>query len=99
MEFLLKSAYYGVSGVSSLIFAFFFLANLFESQGPNSTLRHKAIFLASGLFAMALLGWSYRLGHFGEHWVFGMLLAMGALLAFALLTVAGIFLFTNVHWQ
>jgi hypothetical protein len=99
MEFLLKTAYYGVTGVSSLIVAFFFLANLFGTSNPSETWRHKVIILTSGLFAISLLAWAYRLGHFDGQWIGGLVLSIVAVLAFGLLALAGMFLFTSIHWQ
>lgn len=99
MDFLLKAAYYGISGLSTLVVGFFFLANLFDMDKPGETWVHKAVLLASGIAAIALLAGAWRFGHQQGHWITGALLAGAAVLAFFVMMVGGLLLFTKVHWQ
>jgi hypothetical protein len=96
MEIVFKTAYYCGTIVITLVFAFFFLANLFDS---SSNTAMKCIFLGSGSVAIGFLVWSMRLGHFGGQWLVALAVAGIGLALFGVLTVAGIFAFTRVHWQ
>lgn len=99
MDFLLKTTYYGVTALVTFAFGLFFLGSLFSDSGPTSTSTHKLIFLVSGLCGLALFGWSVQLGHFSGHFLAGAGLAVLGLVVFGLLTLVGIFTFTNVHFQ
>jgi len=98
MDFLLKIAFYGTGGISALVIAFFFLANLF-GRSPSETWVHKAIVFVSGATAIALLSWSYRLGHVQGLWLAGLGVAVAAVATYFVMMVGGMFLFTNVRWQ
>jgi hypothetical protein len=94
MEFLFKSGFYGLTSVSTLALALFFLGNLFSETGPN-----KLILLVSGLTGSAILAWAIHLGHVQSQYLAGMGLAGAAVLVFGTMMLIGIFTFTNVHWQ
>ncbi|MCX6602970.1 MAG: hypothetical protein NTV52_05195 [Acidobacteria bacterium] len=98
MDFLLKILYYGSGGVSALLITFFFLAGLYDNN-PAETWVHKAVFLTSGTTAFGLLLWSLRVGHFQASWLPGILLAVSALVVFALMTFGGLLMFTHVRWN
>jgi hypothetical protein len=95
MEFIAKIAYFGGTTVSIILLSIFFLGNLFTEQ--DSTKR--IILLVSGLAASALLAWAVRLGYFDGHFLAGFGVAVASVLVFAFLMIAGIFAFTNIHWQ
>lgn len=99
MSFLLKVAYYGVSALSAVVLAVFFLGNLFGPGRPGETWRHTAILLVSGVTGLGLLAWSIRVGHFQGQWLAGTGLAVAAAAVFGVMMLAGLLLFTRVHWQ
>jgi len=98
-NFLLKIAFYGAAGISTLVIAFFFLANLFGSSDPSETWVNRLIIFVSGVTAVALLVFSYRLGHGRNQWLAGLGVAVAAVVTYFVMMVGGLFLFTTVHWQ
>lgn len=96
MELILKTAYYSGCGIVTLVFAFFFFANLLDPSTPG---RHKLIFLGSGAVCIGFLIGAFRMGHMGGQWFVGLALAVLGLVVAAVLVFAGLFAFTNIHWQ
>lgn len=99
MEPLLKAAYYAATAISTLLVGFFFFANLLGSSTPGETWVHKAALSIGGLAGFALIAWALRAGHFHGRWLAGIVLVCSAPPAFALITTAGLLMFTTVHWQ
>lgn len=95
MEFLLKTAYYGVSGISLVLFGLFFVGNLFQ---PGDGVE-KAILLVAGLTGCGFLGWSFAAGHLGGHWAMGIGLVLVGLLLFGVMNLVGLLMFTKVRWN
>lgn len=99
MEFLFKVGYYGISAVGVLVFCVFFLGNLFYTGNPAETWVSKLVLLVSGLTGVGFLVWSVVVGHVGGQWAAGMGLAVLGMVLFGAMMLAGMLMFTNVHWQ
>jgi hypothetical protein len=99
MENILRVCYYGVSVCALPLVLLFWLGNLLGPGQAGETWRHKAILLGSGAAAMGLFYWSYRMGQGQGQWLGALLLSVAAPVVFAVLTLGGLILFTNIRWN
>ena len=101
MVFLLKIAYYASISVSSLIAIFYLgatLLGLIDTVSSAKT-REDVIMLVACITALGLLYKAYQIGHLQEQWGSGLALVFGAILAFIVIFVGGMFMFGKIHWQ
>ena len=96
MDVLLEVCYYGWLVLSCWKILVYFRRSYFERIEPDEAWRRQAIAVVALVVAGVLVGWSLRVGAIDEHWLAGMVLCGGALAAFAVVSVAGLFLFTRV---
>jgi hypothetical protein len=95
MEFIAKIAFFGATTISTILLGIFFLGNLFTTVDSTKQI----ILLVSGLTASAMLAWAIRLGYFDGQFLAGFGFAVASVVVFAVMMIAGIFAFTNIHWQ
>lgn len=96
MDVLLEAVYYGWLVLSCWKILVYFRRSYFERIEPDEAWRRQVIAVVALVVAGLLVGWSLRVGPVEEHWLAGMVLCGGALAAFAVVSVAGLFLFTRV---
>lgn len=98
LESLPRYLYYAVTGVCGLVLTFFWLGALYSDDAAIRSLTHKLIFLTAGAVGWGLIWASWKLASEG-HWLFGAATSVAALFVSGVLVLAGLLMFTNIHWQ
>ena len=101
MVFLLKIAYYASLSVTSLLAIFYLGATLlgFIDRISSAKTREDTIMLVACCVAIGLLYKAYQLGHLQNNWGSGLAVVFGAILAFIVIFVGGMFMFGTIRWQ
>jgi hypothetical protein len=96
IEVILATTYYGGLAFSCWKIFAYFHRSFFESLEPGEAWRRQAIAVVALVVAGVLVGFSWKLGPLEAQWLAGIALCGVALVAFAVVSVAGLFLFTRV---
>lgn len=95
--FVLKTSFYGLLVIFTLIAVFLLFANLFGSS-PYTPAREKVLATISSVTALGILYVAFRYGHVKENWVAGIGLEFLAVFIFLLIMIVGL-LTGKIHWQ
>lgn len=98
MTFLFKIAYYAALCVCSLAGVFYIVVGLFDSKPGSNQSRERIFLLIAAVVALGLLYRAFRLGHQQEQWGAGLTMIVGAIIAFIVIMLVGIFT-GKIHWQ
>jgi hypothetical protein len=96
IDAILAVGYYGWLALSCWKIFAYFHRSFFDSIEPSEAWRRQAIAVVALVVAALLVGWSWKLGPLEAQWLAGIALCGVALVAFAVVSVAGLFLFTRV---
>lgn len=99
LDTVIKILYYASTAVCGLVLAFFWFGNLLSDDPVMRGANRRAVIFAAGCVGWLLMGVGWWLASSKGYWLLGAVTSIASLVVAFVLVLAGLLMFTTVHWQ